>query len=272
VIEQGEEHLAGVTSRGDSACSEYGVSIRVDTHRDWLDGRIAALDSPRCTLDTWCATSCGEPDPDCSTEFPPHAGGSGGCTVAGSGGRGTAGALAFAVVLLLFVRGPPRGMPLVVGITVAAVSALGCAGAEQPGPRAFCVTRPLGDPREMVRLVIVAMDAGGEIEDAADGAPVVPLANGGRGLRLSVRARNLDGCAVAISVRLATAEDAQLRASDGTFVELIGDGDGWGAPLPSADLSFVDLPAEVGVDYLVTILAEDAHEHWGGVTEVIRAR
>lgn len=59
--------VVGIHSRtpGAALCDE-GIDIRVDTHRDFIDGFIAANDPPRCTADGRCAATCMTADPDCT--------------------------------------------------------------------------------------------------------------------------------------------------------------------------------------------------------------
>ena len=76
----GVPYLAGVTSYGDSYCTQYGVSTKVDAYEAWIDAFVSPPPPPDCSADGACNPLCAAgADPDC--------GGSG-----GSCGDGTCGA------------------------------------------------------------------------------------------------------------------------------------------------------------------------------------
>lgn len=66
----GVEYLAGVTSRGDAECAEFGVDTRVDVYADWVKFYIDVNDPTvtDCGDDGTCALDCDSPDPDCPCE------------------------------------------------------------------------------------------------------------------------------------------------------------------------------------------------------------
>jgi secreted trypsin-like serine protease len=62
-------YVAGITSYGDSGCSEYGASTRVDAFEGWIGDFVAGTEPPPpvdCSADDWCNPDCAEgEDPDC---------------------------------------------------------------------------------------------------------------------------------------------------------------------------------------------------------------
>lgn len=60
----GTPYVAGVTSYGDYACREYGVSTRVDAFASWIDAYVDGSQELDCSADGVCNEAC-EVDPDC---------------------------------------------------------------------------------------------------------------------------------------------------------------------------------------------------------------
>lgn len=105
--------------------------------------------------------------------------------------------------------------------------------------RRMCRERPLGDLAAAPELMVVRHAGDHLIDAAAQPAPRIDLGQGARGLSLSVRARNLDGCEIGL---LVTANGQRA----GALVELHPDDDGWGEAALDDPLAFVPLPAEPG--------------------------
>jgi hypothetical protein len=62
----GVEVVAGVTSRGTSACgSGLDIAVRTDSHHFWLQSFIDRHDPADCGVDGRCAQGCATVDPDC---------------------------------------------------------------------------------------------------------------------------------------------------------------------------------------------------------------
>ena len=64
----GVPYLAGVTSYGDSFCTQYGVSTRVDAFQGWIDAFMGPVPPPlpNCSADGACNPLCAAgADPDC---------------------------------------------------------------------------------------------------------------------------------------------------------------------------------------------------------------
>ena len=60
-------YVGGVTSYGDSNCTVYGVSTRVDAFDGWIDVFVNGQSGPDCTADGFCNPDCDAgADPDCS--------------------------------------------------------------------------------------------------------------------------------------------------------------------------------------------------------------
>ena len=57
--------LVGIHSRARGGACGVGVDIRVDAHRGFIDGFVAANDAPLCSMDGRCGAGCSSPDPDC---------------------------------------------------------------------------------------------------------------------------------------------------------------------------------------------------------------
>lgn len=66
-------YLGGVTSYGDSNCTLYGVSTRVDAFAAWINEFANGPVQPDCSDDDYCNPDCSQgEDPDCSiTPTPP---------------------------------------------------------------------------------------------------------------------------------------------------------------------------------------------------------
>ncbi len=208
------EVLVGVTSHGDHACATGGTSARVDLERTWLDAEVARLDVPGCDLDTRCVASC-DVDLDCEAAVDAEPIGEGGGCASSTGGGLGGGLLAAALIVAARRR---RRAALAV-VTLAAVAA-GCGTEDDPlgDARSFCRTRPIGDVAAAVDVELVVREPDGALRAIAAGTVRAAAT------ALSVRARNLDGCAVA--VRLV---DDDGEALGGTFLEL-RERDGWGWP------------------------------------------
>jgi MYXO-CTERM domain-containing protein len=67
----GVEYLAGITSRGDAECAQFGIDTRVDAYADWVSFFIEVFDPTvtDCGDDGTCALDCDAPDPDCPCEY-----------------------------------------------------------------------------------------------------------------------------------------------------------------------------------------------------------
>lgn len=65
----GTVYVAGITSYGDSACTDYGVSTRVDAFENFIADFVAGAPTPPdCSEDAVCNADCAEgEDPDCAT-------------------------------------------------------------------------------------------------------------------------------------------------------------------------------------------------------------
>ena len=80
----GVAYVGGLTSYGDSYCTIYGVSTRVDAFETWVNDFIGVTPPPPpppdCSADGWCNPECavGE-DPDCTTPPPPDCSADGWC-------------------------------------------------------------------------------------------------------------------------------------------------------------------------------------------------
>ncbi|MDP8225968.1 MAG: trypsin-like serine protease [Candidatus Lernaella stagnicola] len=67
----GEPYVGGITSYGDSYCTYYGVSTRVDAFQGWIDPFVSGPTPPDCSADDWCNPECETgADPDCVTPPP----------------------------------------------------------------------------------------------------------------------------------------------------------------------------------------------------------
>lgn len=131
--------------------------------------------------------------------------------------------------------------------------AAGCT-TDEPAPsesRELCTERMIGDPSQVIELAIVSRDRTGNVRDVADRAPVeLVLSDGKQGLALSVRARNLDGCAIAVVIHALDRDG--LRA--GTMVQL----DTSGRIDRDDPLQFVELADATPRDELRVVI-QDAH-------------
>ncbi len=138
-------------------------------------------------------------------------------------------------------------------VLLAFAALAGCATEEtvEESSRTRCRARPLGDLSRPVELELIAQ-VGDELRDVAAGpVALTPLGGGRDGVRLSVRARNLDGCAVGLVTRV-----DGVRA--GTLVELREDGEGgWGRPAIDDAFGFVEVPLAPGSEHVVRVLIED---------------
>jgi secreted trypsin-like serine protease len=62
----GAPYVGGITSYGDSYCTYYGVSTRVDAFQGWIDDFVFGPTPPDCSADSWCNPDCAAgADPDC---------------------------------------------------------------------------------------------------------------------------------------------------------------------------------------------------------------
>jgi secreted trypsin-like serine protease len=68
IIRNTTPYVAGTTSYGDSNCTVYGVSNRVDAYQTWIDAFVSPPPTPDCSADGTCNPAC-EPgaDPDCAS-------------------------------------------------------------------------------------------------------------------------------------------------------------------------------------------------------------
>ena len=74
----GMPYVGGVTSYGDSYCTYYGVSTRIDAFQSWIDEFVDPPVPPDCSADGWCNPECETgADPDCDT--PPDCSADGWC-------------------------------------------------------------------------------------------------------------------------------------------------------------------------------------------------
>lgn len=72
-------YVGGITSYGDSGCTVYGVSTRVDAFESFIDNFVSPPPPPDCSADGFCNPACATgADPDCSV---PPACGDGTCNV-----------------------------------------------------------------------------------------------------------------------------------------------------------------------------------------------
>lgn len=134
----------------------------------------------------------------------------------------------------------------------------GCTTEPVSESRELCTERTIGDPAQPIELAILTRDRDGEVRDVVDHSPAeVVLSDGRRGLVLSVRARNLDGCAVAVVMR--SPERAELRG--GTMVQL----DVTGNPDSADALQFVELPTATAND-TIDVVIQDATGRWATAT------
>ena len=266
----GGELLVGVTSFGDVDCDGEMTAVRVDAHLSWIQGRIAALDAPTCLLDRSCVAGCEAPDPDCllvEPEAEPATAADGcGC---GAGGRETSAAptACALLVLALAARRRRRRRP---ALLVVALVLAGCAPGsdELVDVRSFCRDRPFGDGALAPELDLVARGEDGELDLLPD-APRARAPGPGH-LSVSIRARNVDGCAVATVVELLDGE--QVVARQGTFVELVDDRGGWGWPAADSELSFVSVPIVAARRYALLAKAQDARGRTASRTRWITVR
>ena len=144
-----------------------------------------------------------------------------------------------------------------------ALAAAACSEAPpEPPPdegRRLCRDRPLGDVAAAPELVVVRHAVDRLLDATAGPAPRVDLGDGTRGLWLSVRARNLDGCEVGL---LVTAGDQRA----GALIELHPTDDGWGEAAIDDALAVVPVRAEPGA-LAVTAAIED-RDGRGALTRV----
>jgi uncharacterized protein YceK len=104
-----------------------------------------------------------------------------------------------------------------------------------------------------------------------DGEPqIVPDIRGRPVVLISIRATNLDGCAVSVSARVA-ANGARPEVRGGTLLDLT-EQRGWGVPDAANPLHFASLPVEPGGSYDLVVAAEDADRRWAAVRHVISPR
>lgn len=139
-------------------------------------------------------------------------------------------------------------------LAVILLAGVGCTTTEATSSRTFCTERPIGDPTSPIELTIVSRDPAGKLRSMTDARPAeVALLSGKPGIVLSVRARNLDGCAVSVSMRY-LGDDRQ----GGAMVELdeAGDVD------PTNLLNFVELSAP-SANAILNVVVEDAAGRWG---------
>lgn len=134
----------------------------------------------------------------------------------------------------------------------------GCTTEPVSESRELCSERTIGDPAQPIELAILTRARDGDVRDVADHSPAeVVLSDGRRGLVLGVRARNLDGCAVAVAMR--SPERTELRG--GTMVQL----DVTGNPDPRDALHFVELPTATAND-TIDVVIQDATGRWATAT------
>lgn len=240
------EWLVGVTSFGAIKCDGIAVSVRADVVADWIDERVAALDPPGCALDQRCASDCAGGDPDCVLAAANPAAAADPAET--SGCRTTPGAapslpMVIAVGWLLARGGRLRRLGLALVLAL-----VGCS--EPPEQRSRCSARFIGDPGAEPSIEVVSRAFGEQ-------------------LGISVRGRNLDGCAVAVSVRLLDAQALDALATGGTYVELAPGPGGWGEPLPG-EASFVLVAPPRPGELLLAAAAEDALGRWAVATKMVR--
>jgi hypothetical protein len=94
-------------------------------------------------------------------------------------------------------------------------------------------------------MQVIARGADGVVAGVADGGdvPLVEPPQGGQVLFIGVRATNLDGCSLSVRASLRDAASGATLATDERFVDLVTQGDGWGAPPAGAPItSFANVP------------------------------
>jgi MYXO-CTERM domain-containing protein len=258
------EQLAGVISHGSPACDGKGYAVHVASYRAWIEERIATLDPPICAFDTRCASGCASLDPDCVVPVPvtvyePPT--STGCTAGDTPGP----AATLVLVLLFALRRRRRvAIPAISLLCLAA----GCvAELSPPSYRRFCRERPIGDIDAPIALELLSRDAWGTVAPVQEtGVAPLSLSTGESGIALTIRATNLDGCAVAVSVRLESLGLPERRT--GMLVEL----DEHGEVDPGNPLHFVELVTVADRDHAATVVVEDALGHWAATSIVIPRR
>lgn len=132
----------------------------------------------------------------------------------------------------------------------------GCGTEDLPSEsRELCTERPIGDPQQPIELSLVARDRNGGVHDITAQKPEsITLSTGDVGLALSIRARNLDGCAINVAMR-----SGEIRG--GTLVQL----DTSGHIDPADALQFVELPGATATDP-IDAAAQDAQGRWTTVS------
>ena len=139
-------------------------------------------------------------------------------------------------------------------LLILTIFAAGCTAEVARDSRELCIERTIGDPRRPIELEIVSRDRLGSIHGVADHAPAqITLSDGRQGLVLSVRARNLDGCAVAVAMH--SPDRAEIRGGTMIQLDLSGEVD------PDDPLQFVELPLATPAD-AITVLIQDATGRW----------
>ncbi len=256
----GGELLVGVTSFGDVNCELGGTSTRVDAYQAWIAERVAVLDPPTCALDRACVPGCD--DPDCLAPEPAPGPGDPPAATGCSAGGAESGLAAIAGILAaLAIASRRRRRRTILLITLPLA---GCAPPpdEPPEVRSFCRERPLGDVARPAEVDVVVRSAAGELGELPDVT--------GSELSVSIRATNVDGCAVATLVELRDGES--VIAIGGAFVELADAGDGWGWPAPDSELSFMPMPVVAGRAYTLLVKAQDASGRVASRTRWITVR
>lgn len=141
-------------------------------------------------------------------------------------------------------------------LAVILLATVGCSVAESPAPRSFCTERSIGDLGAPIEVTIVSRDRTGHVQSVLEAAPVwVALSSGERGVVLSIHARNLDGCAVAVAIR--NLDDGR---QGGAMVEL----DDSGQVDPDNPMSFIELGMPTDGD-TINVAVEDAMGRWATV-------
>lgn len=245
--------LVGVTSYGDAACIDYGVSQRVDAYRAWIDLRVAALDPPSCALDSRCVPNCAHADPDCDATAREQtldgpARPSSGCAASPHAiSHGTI-ALAVLTALLVGVRRRSRRRAIL------ALACASCGGPDsnaQGAPRAMCEARWIGDANASAIVEVLV--------SGPDGALGVPTtATSDRVTAVGFRARNVDGCAVTMTAELTDLATGETSPIGGTIVELT-ERDGWGWPDPSSSTKLVPVALAPQRSYEARIAIDDGN-------------
>jgi hypothetical protein len=144
-----------------------------------------------------------------------------------------------------------------------AVLVIGCGG--DPKPQPPC---PIGDQSAPAELQIVNLEADEatvSMTQAMAKVPLVPPPQGGWIVLLGARARNLDGCGLALTTALVDACDGQILQIDKRPTHLELGADGWGV---SSLTTFGNLPVCPqltatrdlhDVPYTVNVVVEDIH-------------